>query len=413
MCPHRPWPRWQPCETTLGDDREPAYACAGCSAGAAVASPAGRRTVKRAPPPGALAAATRPPWASTIAGDDGEPEPGAGAAALAARLGAPEAVEQRVAVVGRQAGAVVAHLEADLARRSRATGTSIGVPGGRVHERVAHQVRRAPGGAGGGRRDDGGRVGARRASMSRSGRASRARRRPRRGRCRPGRRGCADGVADLVEAGERQQVLDEDAHARRLVLDAAHRLRVSASRVARRADAEQLGVAADRGQRRAQLVRGVGQEAAQAVLAGLALGERALEAVEHRVEGQAEAPDLRARVGGLSRGARGRRRRSRPAVAPDAVQRAQAEPHDEPGDEAASASSTPRDDEALDEQQAVQRLVDLVQRHGDDRDRAAGRRRRGEHAVARARRRPSAVTVMTWSAAGRPAASGAAAPSGP
>ena len=83
----------------------------------------------------------------------------------------------------------------------------------------------------------------------------------------------ADRVAHLVEARERQQVLDQHAHARRLVLDARHRL-LGVLGVARRADAEQLGVAADRRQRRAQLVRGVGEEAAQPVLAGLALGER-------------------------------------------------------------------------------------------------------------------------------------------
>ena len=103
--------------------------------------------------PAAFAASTRPPWASTIAGDDREPEPGARPAALAAALGAPEALEQRAPAspVG-QARAVVAHLERDARRRRAATATSIGVPGGRVHERVAQQVRRAPGAAGAGRR---------------------------------------------------------------------------------------------------------------------------------------------------------------------------------------------------------------------------------------------------------------------
>ena len=109
---------------------------------------------------------------------------------------------------------------------------------------------------------------------------------------------CVRGVGDLVEARERQQVLDQHAHARRLVLDPPHRL-LDVSGLARGAHAEQLGVAADRGERRAQLVRGVGDEAAQAVLAGLALGEGLLEPVEHRVERDAQPADLGARVGRL------------------------------------------------------------------------------------------------------------------
>jgi hypothetical protein len=104
-------------------------------------------------------------------------------------------------------------------------------------------------------------------------------------------------VGHLVEPRERQQVLDEHAHARRLVLDPAHRL-LHLLRLAYGAHPEQLRVAADRGQRRAQLVRRVGDELAQAVLAGLALRERELEAVEHRVEREPDAADLGARVGG-------------------------------------------------------------------------------------------------------------------
>src|SRR3954471_14101021 len=60
-------------------------------------------------------------------------------------------------------------------------------------------------------------------------------------------------VGDLIEPRERQQVLDEHAHARGLVLDPPHRL-LDIFVGARGAHAVQLRVAADRGERRAQLV---------------------------------------------------------------------------------------------------------------------------------------------------------------
>ena len=100
----------------------------------------------------------------------------------------------------------------------------------------------------------------------------------------------------LVQPREREQVLDEHAHALGLVLDAAHH-HVGAAVLVGGADAEELRVAADRGQRRAQLVRGVGEELAQALLARLALGERLLEPVEHRVQREPEPADLRSRRG--------------------------------------------------------------------------------------------------------------------
>ena len=59
--------------------------------------------------------------------------------------------------------------------------------------------------------------------------------------------------------------------------------------------AQQLGVAADGGQRRAQLVRGVGDEAAQPILGGGLLGERRLDLGQHGVEGRGQL----AHLGGL------------------------------------------------------------------------------------------------------------------
>ena len=121
--------------------------------------------------------------------------------------------------------------------------------------------------------------------------------------------------ADLVEPRERQQVLDQHAHARGLVLDPPHRLGDVLVR-ARRAHPVELGVAADRDQRRAQLVRRVGDEAAQPLLARLARGERVLEPVEHAVQRDARAGRPRCAGRSSRRGARGRRRRSRPPCGP-------------------------------------------------------------------------------------------------
>ena len=134
-------------------------------------------------------------------------------------------------------------------------------------------------------------------------------------------------VAHLVQARERQQVLDEHAHARGLVLDPAHRLR-DVLGLARGAHAEQLGVAADRDERRAQLVRRVGDEAAQPLLARLARGERVLEPVEHAVERDAEAADLGARVGRLD-AVREVAAGDRGGGVAHAVQRQQADAHDD------------------------------------------------------------------------------------
>ena len=121
----------------------------------------------------------------------------------------------------RQAGAVVADLEPHVVARRRATPTSIGVPAGvwtsALRSRLASTWRSwwaSPTTT----------VVGRRARADRRGRArSRARRRRRRARA-----GEVDlavrRVGDLVEPRQRQQVLDEHAHARRLVLDPAHRL---------------------------------------------------------------------------------------------------------------------------------------------------------------------------------------------
>ena len=80
------------------------------------------------------------------------------------------------------------------------------------------------------------------------------------------------------------------------------------------AAAGQLGVAADRGQRGAQLVAGVGDELAQPHLAVLAGLQRGADVVEHLVERGADLADLGARVG-VAAPARPARPRRGPAAA--------------------------------------------------------------------------------------------------
>ncbi len=102
-----------------------------------------------------------------------------------------------------------------------------------------------------------------------------------------------------VEPGQQQQVLDEQTHPAGLALDAAHQH----LDVAGGALPVQLGEAADRGQRRAQLVAGVGDEPAHPVLGGAGLlgrrlrrRHRALDLREHSVERQRQSADFGARI---------------------------------------------------------------------------------------------------------------------
>ena len=99
----------------------------------------------------------------------------------------------------------------------------------------------------------------------------------------------------LVQAGQPEHVVDQGAHPLRLVRDAAHRL-VDLVRLAQCALLVELGVGAQRGQRVAQLVAGVGEEAPGQFLAGLALADRRLDPGEHAVQRRAEAADLGPRI---------------------------------------------------------------------------------------------------------------------
>src|SRR5207302_5562808 len=106
--------------------------------------------------------------------------------------------------------------------------------------------------------------------------------------------------AALVEVGEQQQLLDQQAHAVGLAADAGHcSLAILWMAFGLR---EQLRVGADGGDRVAQLVRGVcdeaphpGLRAAERLLGRCPRLERALDLPEHRVERAAEPADLGAR----------------------------------------------------------------------------------------------------------------------
>src|SRR5712692_5806090 len=73
----------------------------------------------------------------------------------------------------------------------------------------------------------------------------------------------------------------------------------ASSLISRRAAAQHLGVAADRCERRAELVRRIRDETSQTVLGSLALLESRLDLRQHAVEREAEPADLCLRRGRL------------------------------------------------------------------------------------------------------------------
>lgn len=107
--------------------------------------------------------------------------------------------------------------------------------------------------------------------------------------CREVHLGRVQGAA-RVQPGGQEQVLDTSRHPGRLGGDPA-RGRTGGDAV------HQLGVAGDGGERGAQFVGGVGEEAAHPFLAAAAFGERGLDLVDHAVEGGADLAGLRAGVG--------------------------------------------------------------------------------------------------------------------
>jgi hypothetical protein len=165
----------------------------------------------------------------------------------------------------------------------------------------------------------------------------------------------------LVQLGQVEEVVDDPRHADRLLLGAALGV-VEPAGVAQAAGAVQLGVAPDRGDRRVELVGGVGHELAQAGLRAGALGEGALDLGQHLVEGGAQAAGLGAGIGlghpvgqvaGGDRGGRGGH----------LVHRAHAQVDHPPGDEP-QRQRHDRAAERAPDQQRGGGVVDGVERQG-------------------------------------------------
>ena len=93
-------------------------------------------------------------------------------------------------------------------------------------------------------------------------------------------------------------VLDEAGHADRLGFDTIHRVGDIGGQLLALA-LRQFGIAADRRQRRAEFVTGVGHELTHPRLAGMAGRERAGDPVQHAVERRTQLPDLGVRGDGV------------------------------------------------------------------------------------------------------------------
>ena len=234
----------------------------------------------------ALDLARAPPWRSAIARTIASPRP---EPSPRARRAAPEALERALGLRGREAGALVG--DATIRARSpvaRRPSTVIAPPGGPCLRALRDEVaRRARSSAGRSPRTG---TGVRRRRTSTSGVLGRRAREL--GEVDAARRGGRGGVL----AREREQVVEQRAEPRGVGLEVGEHRRVGA--VAR----DVGGVAAQRGERRAQLVRGVADEAPL----GLA---RALERGEHRVERLGQLADLVA-----ARAARAAARAASPAA---------------------------------------------------------------------------------------------------
>ena len=173
-----------------------------------------------------------------------------------------------------------------------------------------------------------------------------------------------------------------DAHPQRLLLGAPHGL-VELALPAQGPRPVQLGVPADRGDRGAQLVGRVGDEAPQPVLGRGAHVERVLDAAEHAVEGHPQVTGLGAgmalgdALGQVSGG-------DRPCGGGHAAERSDAEPDHPPGDQAQHAQHGEHGQPG-DALEAADGVVDVAQRQGHDDHGAAGALGAGQHPVAHVR----------------------------
>ena len=247
----------------------------GLGGGTPAGTASGSVIVNAAPPPGRLAAVAVPPCSGrcrrrSTARARRRRRRGPRRPARSGRRRGP-GPRRRARARGR-ATVMRAPPSASVGRRPRSA-----VPAGVCAQRVGHQVADRPGAGGRRRRHHdglGGVEGDRRGRGRRRRRRCRRRRRARRGRRRRARR-AGSGRGGPGAAGRRRgSVIRADSSSiRRRIIDGAGRGPGSVA-----AQAEQLGEALDRRERRAQLVGGVGQELAQALLGGLPLGEGRLDA---------------------------------------------------------------------------------------------------------------------------------------
>jgi hypothetical protein len=185
----------------------------------------------------------------------------------------------------------------------------------------------------------------------------------------------------LVEPCEQEQVLDEQAHPLRLAADSGHQACQILGPPVRSPPVE-LGVGAHGGERRAQLVGGVGQKPAELSLRGRLRLEGRLDLTEHRVEGQAEPTDLGPRLRMLDAACQvSRRDRRRGRL--DRAEGTKAEP-DDPEAQPRERREGRSGDEQLDQQQPAQRRVHVGEGGREDEDPVRVPLDRGAHAVAAA-----------------------------
>ena len=188
--------------------------------------------------------------------------------------------------------------------------------------------------------------------------------------------GRSAGSRSLVQAGQQQQVLDQHGHPAGLALDPAHRL--VELRAGRRAAAPvQLGEAADRGQRGAQLVRGVRDELPQPLLGRGTRGRPRPRS--GTASGSAPCRAGRARCAGRCPATRPDRLPAEMSAATRSIAVSGRSPSRTTN--AASAAEQPEHqhgDRGVDEQQPVGGLVHLGQGGAEHRDAAGAADRHGD-----------------------------------
>ena len=332
-----------------------------------------------APSPGSLTTPALPPCASAIAATMARPRPGplplvgviGVVVATPRRIRAVERLEDVRGLVGGESRSSVAHLHlgpAVVLTHANRDGRSGRRVGQRVREQVGHDLAQPV-------------VVARDGERLRHVELDRAR--------RIDGSGVVHGVAGdahqihrvvrdrtaLSRPGQEQQILDEHAHPLALLLDPAHRQR-GVGRVVRRPAAEQLRVAADRRERRAQLVRRVGEEPTERLLRCAAFVHRLLDPTEHHVQRRAEASHLRAGIRLLhpSREIAGGDRLGRHL---DLLERTEPAP-DRHHRQERHRGQHHQGHGARDEQQPVERVGQLHERDGDHQRRPIGEPERSD-----------------------------------